>query len=95
MNPYELATRLSFFLWSSIPDDELLSKARNGSILDPEVYEIQVTRLLENPKSKALSENFARQWLRLDQLITAVPDFERFQIFRCEKQIQKFKMKAI
>ena len=81
LNPYELATRLSFFLWSSIPDDELLSKARNDSILDPEVYEIQVTRLLENPKSKALSENFARQWLRLDQLITAVPDFERFQIY--------------
>ena len=81
LNSYELATRLSFFLWSSIPDDELLSHARDGSILDPVVYASQIKRLLESPKSKSLAENFARQWLRLDQLITAVPDFDRFQIY--------------
>ena len=81
LSAYELATRLSFFLWSSIPDDELLSHARDGTILDANVYESQVKRLLESPKSKSVAENFARQWLRLDQLITAVPDFDRFQIY--------------
>jgi len=79
--PYELATRLSFFLWSTLPDEELLTSARSGDLVQPEVYAAQVTRMLESPKSKALAENFARQWLRLDQLITAVPDFDRFQIY--------------
>ena len=81
LSPYEMATRLSFFLWSSIPDDELLRVARDSTILKPKIYESQVARLLESPKSKSLAENFARQWLRLDQLITAVPDFDRFQIY--------------
>ena len=81
LSPYEMATRLSFFLWSSIPDDELLRVARDGTILEPKIYESQVSRLLESPKSKSIAENFARQWLRLDQLITAVPDFDRFQIY--------------
>ena len=81
LTAYELATRLSFFLWSSIPDDELLSLARDGTILESNVYESQVLRLLESPKSKSIAENFARQWLRLDQLITAVPDFDRFKIY--------------
>ena len=76
---YELATRLSFFLWSSIPDPELLTLARNGELLKPNVYRGQIKRLLEDPRSQALSQSFARQWLRLDQLITAVPDFERFE----------------
>ncbi len=79
--PYELAARLSFFLWSTLPDEELLASARSGELARPEVYAAQVTRMLESPKSKALAENFARQWLRLDQLITAVPDFDRFQIY--------------
>ena len=79
--PYELATRLSFFLWSTLPDEELLATARSGELAQPEVYAAQVNRMLESPKSKALAENFARQWLRLDQLITAVPDFDRFQIY--------------
>ena len=81
LSSYEMATRLSFFLWSSIPDDELLRVARDGTILNPKIYESQVARLLESPKSKSIAENFARQWLRLDQLITAVPDFDRFQIY--------------
>jgi hypothetical protein len=81
LTSYELAARLAFFLWSSLPDEELLAAARSGDLLKPAVYAAQVTRLLENPKSKALAENFARQWLRLDQLITAVPDFDRFQIY--------------
>ena len=81
LSPYEMATRLSFFLWSSIPDDELLRVARDKTILEPKIYKSQVARLLESPKSKSIAENFARQWLRLDQLITAVPDFDRFQIY--------------
>lgn len=75
---WELASRLSFFLWSSLPDDELLGLARSGELLEADVLERQVRRMLEDPRSKALAENFARQWLRLDQLITAVPDFDRF-----------------
>ena len=75
---YLLASRLSFFLWSSIPDQELLEKARSREILKPEVLREQTARMLEDPKCQSLSLNFARQWLRLDQLITAVPDFERF-----------------
>lgn len=75
---WELATRLSLFLWSTIPDEELMTVARDGSLLQPDVLGRQVTRMLEHPRSQALSQNFARQWLRLDQLIAAVPDFERF-----------------
>jgi hypothetical protein len=76
--PYRLASRLSFFLWSSIPDEELLATAKNREILNPEVLRQQTERMLADPKCQSLSQNFARQWLRLDQLITAVPDFERF-----------------
>ena len=78
LNDFELASRLSFFLWSSIPDRALLELAQSGKLSDPVVLEAQVHNMLLSPKSKALSENFARQWLRLDQLITAVPDDQRF-----------------
>lgn len=81
LTAYELATRLSFFLWSSLPDEELLAAARSGELLKPDVRAAQLKRMLESPKSKAMAENFARQWLRLDSLITAVPDFDRFQIY--------------
>lgn len=78
LDGYELATRLSFFLWSSIPDEQLLAAARDGSLTRPTVLDAQVKRMLEDPLCQALSQNFARQWLRLDQLVTAVPDFDRF-----------------
>lgn len=81
LTAYELAARLSFFLWSSLPDGELLAAARSGDLLKPDARAAQVKRMLESPKSKALAENFARQWLRLDSLITAVPDFDRFPIY--------------
>jgi len=81
LDDYELAQRLSFFLWSSIPDDSLIEAARRGELTQVEVLESQVRRMLDDPRSRALSENFARQWLRLDQLITAVPDFDRFQVY--------------
>jgi cytochrome c553 len=61
----ELASRLSFFLWSSIPDDQLLSAAETGRLRDPLVLEQQVKRMLADPKAQALTENFADQWLQL------------------------------
>lgn len=91
LTPYELAARLSFFLWSSVPDDELLAAARSGDLLKPEVCDAQVRRMLESPRSKALAENFARQWLRLDRLITAVPDFDRFQVYYSRIGCEQFK----
>ena len=74
----ELATRLSFFLWNTIPDRELQDLAAAGSLSDPQILRQQVQRMLADGRSRALSENFARQWMRLDQLITAVPSMERF-----------------
>jgi len=77
-----LASRLSFFLWSSIPDDELLTTAETGRLSDPKVFEAQVKRMLADPKAKALTENFAGQWLALRNLrdhepvASVFPDFD-------------------
>jgi hypothetical protein len=67
-----LASRLSFFLWSSIPDEELLSLAEEGRLSDPAVLERQVGRLLGDPRSESLSRNFAGQWLQLRNLEAVV-----------------------
>lgn len=77
----ELATRLSFFLWSTIPDARLLELARDHELSKPAVLEAQVSRMLHDPRSQALSTNFARQWLRLDQLTAATPDLDRFPTY--------------
>ena len=68
----ELASRLSFFLWSSIPDDELLDVAERGRLGEPAELERQVRRMLADPRSAALTENFAGQWLQLRNLETVV-----------------------
>ena len=68
----ELASRLSFFLWSSIPDDELLDLAGQGRLGEPAELERQVRRMLADPRSAALTENFAGQWLQLRNLETVV-----------------------
>ena len=68
----ELASRLSFFLWSSIPDDELLDVAGQGRLGEPAELERQVRRMLADPRSAALTENFAGQWLQLRNLETVV-----------------------
>ncbi|MEM7386242.1 MAG: DUF1588 domain-containing protein, partial [Verrucomicrobiota bacterium] len=81
LSGYELATRLSFFLWSTIPDAALIEKARTGILTNRHELDAEVRRMLEDPRSKALSDNFARQWLRLDQLITAVPDFDKYEVY--------------
>lgn len=70
----ELASRLSFFLWSSVPDDELLTAASQGRLSDPAVLAGQVRRMLKDPKSSVLASNFAAQWLRLRNLEGATPD---------------------
>jgi uncharacterized protein YgbK (DUF1537 family)/mono/diheme cytochrome c family protein len=82
LGPYELANRLSYFLWSSMPDNELLSVAKSGSIQDPEVLRSQIRRMLaERSHSRELSESFAVQWLRLDQLYSSKPDRKLFRKF--------------
>jgi hypothetical protein len=73
IDDFDLASRLSFFLWSSIPDDELLLLAREKRLSDPAVLQAQVQRMLEDPKSAALVSNFAPQWLSLQLLDNATP----------------------
>lgn len=77
----ELATRLSFFLWSSIPDDELLDTAIKGKLKSPAVLEAQVKRMLADPRSSALVTNFAEQWLYLRNLSSSTPDMRLFTDF--------------
>jgi hypothetical protein len=77
----ELASRLSFFLWSTVPDDPLINLASQGKLKDPAVLEAQVKRMLADPKSEALVENFAGQWLYLRNLKNINPDFETFPDF--------------
>jgi hypothetical protein len=74
LSDLELASRLSFFLWSSIPDDELLDAAASGRLKDRAVLGAQVRRMLADDRSAALAGNFASQWLRLRNLAGALPD---------------------
>src|SRR5262249_28325181 len=69
---FELATRLSYFLWSSMPDDQLFEHARKGTLRKD--LEVQVKRMLKDPKSQALVDNFAGQWLQTRNLMTTTPD---------------------
>jgi mono/diheme cytochrome c family protein len=77
----ELATRLSFFLWSSVPDDALLNAAQAGQLHKPAVLKAQVARMLADPRSKALTQNFAGQWLYLRRLEYQKPDRRAFPDF--------------
>ena len=88
----ELASRLSFFLWSSIPDDELLDVAIKGKLHDPAVLEQQTRRMLADARSEALVTNFGGQWLYLRELKSARPDAREFndnlrQSFRRETEL--------
>jgi hypothetical protein len=78
LSDLELASRMSFFLWSSIPDDELLGVASKGGLADPAVFEQQVRRMLKDPRSHALVENFAGQWLYLRELKNVMPESDDF-----------------
>jgi hypothetical protein len=77
----ELASRLSFFLWSSIPDDELLALAVDGKLHEPATLRKQVRRMLDDPKSRAFIENFAGQWLYLRNLKNKGGSVEHFPSF--------------
>jgi hypothetical protein len=81
INDYELASRLSYFLWSSMPDDELLEQARKGTLRKGGNLGAQAKRMLRDPKSKALVENFAGQWLQTRRLKTMYPDKKLFKDF--------------
>jgi hypothetical protein len=88
----ELASRLSFFLWSSMPDDELLDVAVKGKLSDPKVFEQQTRRMLADPKSQALVTNFAGQWLNLRELAKVETSAKNFddnlrQSFRRETEM--------
>jgi hypothetical protein len=80
----ELASRLSFFLWSQGPDDELLELATSGRLQDPAVLEAQARRMLLDPRADALIDGFALRWLHLDNLAGIVPDQQIFPGFSDE-----------
>lgn len=81
ISQHELAARLSYFLWSSMPDDELMSLADRQMLRKPDVLAAQVRRMLKDSKSSALVENFGGQWLELRRLESIKPDRERFPEF--------------
>src|SRR5437773_7480009 len=74
INDLELASRLSFFLWSNLPDDELIGVAAQGRLKDPVVLEHQMRRMLADPRSQELVKNFAGQWLGLRTMVTSTPE---------------------
>src|SRR5205814_5748645 len=76
-----LASRLSFFLWSSIPDDELLAAAERGELHQPKVLNQQVLRMLADLRGQNLVRNFADQWLHLRNLEMITPDLRLFPDF--------------
>lgn len=81
INDVTLASRLSFFLWSSLPDEELLTAAERGELRRPKVLEKQVRRMLADPRALSLVENFAAQWLHLRNLESFTPDLRLFPEF--------------
>jgi len=81
VDSYALASRLSYFLWSSMPDDALLDAAQSGRLRNPGVLRGEIDRMLRDPKSIALAEHFAGQWLQFRNMTTADPDPELFPSF--------------
>jgi mono/diheme cytochrome c family protein len=92
VNDFALASRLSFFLWSSMPDDELLQLANDGKLKDPAVLELQVRRMLKDPKSDALVKNYAGQWLYLRDLAGLQPDTKEFDANLRQAMIKETEM---
>ncbi|MES1255754.1 MAG: DUF1592 domain-containing protein, partial [Acidobacteriota bacterium] len=80
VNNYELASRLSYFLWSSMPDDALFKAASEGTLSRPDVLDAQVARMLADPKASALVENFGGQWLNLRLMDRKKPDAQKFSV---------------
>ncbi len=84
LDDFQFASRLSYFLWSSMPDDELFQLALDHRLRDPEVLRAQIHRMLLDPKSRALAENFAGQWLETRNLDSLQPDPVKFPEFNAE-----------
>ncbi|MFK7777039.1 MAG: DUF1592 domain-containing protein [Gimesia sp.] len=81
VDQYEIATRLSYFLWSSMPDKRLFELAAQGRLDNPRALQVQVKRMLRDPKASALVKNFAGQWLNLRNLEDVSPDPKKFRGF--------------
>jgi hypothetical protein len=81
LGDYELASRLSYFLWSSMPDDQLFALAEDGRLNNDVVLEQQVRRMLRDPRIRELSENYFVQWMRLQELWSVRPDTRQFPSF--------------
>jgi hypothetical protein len=81
LNDLELASRLSFFLWATVPDEELVKLASQGLLSDPALLDRQVERLLADPRSEALATRFASQWLRLQDLEKIDPDYLFYPLY--------------
>jgi hypothetical protein len=84
ISDYELASRLSYFLWSSMPDAELFRLAKEAKLHDPAVLEQQVTRMLKDRKSDALVDNFGGQWLQTRNLDSLKPDPDKFPAYNAD-----------
>jgi hypothetical protein len=81
ISQHELASRLSYFLWSSMPDNELMRAADTGTLRNPQVLRAEINRMLKDPKARALVENFGGQWLETRRLESVTPDREKFPEF--------------
>ncbi len=89
-----LANRMSFFLWGSIPDAELLGLARSGELSDPEVLDHQVDRMLRDRKIRRFCESFPSQWLQLERIISSIPNRDKFPTFYFAKYRNSMHMMA-
>jgi len=81
----ELASRLSFFLWGSLPDETLLSLAADGQLSQPEILDQQIERMLRDRKLKRFCDSFPSQWLQLDRIVSSIPNREKFPEFYYSK----------
>jgi hypothetical protein len=85
IDDFELASRLSFFLWGAIPDQELLGLAASGELSKPEMLDAQFSRMLKDRKLKRFCDSFPAQWLQLERIISSVPNREKYPNFYFSK----------
>jgi hypothetical protein len=85
LDDFELASRLSFFLWGSLPDEVLLDLATEGKLKEPDVLNSQIDRMLKDRKLKRFCDSFPAQWLQLERIISSVPDPEHYPNFYFSK----------
>lgn len=85
IDDFELASRLSFFLWGSLPDQTLLDLAGSGELRKPEVLEVQFDRMMKDRKLKRFCDSFPAQWLQLERIISSVPNREKYPEFYFSK----------